>query len=313
MPVPEGTAWGWMLAGGVGLFLYGARLMGDALTAVTGTRARRWLALTTDQPLMGVATGAVVTALLQSSSGTTVIVLGLVHGGLISLPGAAAVIMGANIGTTLTNQLTAFSIESWGLPLVALGAPLALTVGQKRKSAMAVLGVGLLLVGLGAIGAATRPLAADPLVPRVLASVAGRPFLGLLMGIGLTTALDSSSAAIAVLQRLADIGVMTVGQALPILFGDNIGTTTATLAAAFTMGSEARRAAGVHVMFNVLGTVLLWPLISLLPCWLPALTDVPGRQIAHAHTIFNVMATALLLPFRHQMLRAVEFIGGRTE
>lgn len=285
--------------------------MGDALAAATGPRARRWLALTTDQPFIGVATGAVVTALLQSSSGTTVIVLGLVHGGLISLPGAAAVIMGANIGTTLTNQLTAFSIETWGLPLIAVGAPLALIFSEKRKSAAAVLGVGLLLLGLGAIGAATKPLAADPLVPRVLASVAGRPFLGLLIGMGLTTALDSSSAAIAVLQRLADMGVLTVGEALPILFGDNIGTTTATLAAAFTLGPEARQAAGVHVMFNVLGTILLWPLITLLPYWLPALTPVPGHQIAHAHTVFNVLATALLLPFRHQMLRAVKSLGRR--
>lgn len=300
-----------MLAGGVGLFLYGARVMGDALAAATGPRARRWLALTTDQPFIGVATGAVVTALLQSSSGTTVIVLGLVHGGLISLPGAAAVIMGANIGTTLTNQLTAFSIETWGLPLIAVGAPLALIFSEKRKSAAAVLGVGLLLLGLGAIGAATKPLAADPLVPRVLASVAGRPFLGLLIGMGLTTALDSSSAAIAVLQRLADMGVLTVGEALPILFGDNIGTTTATLAAAFTLGPEAHQAAGVHVMFNVLGTILLWPLITLLPYWLPALTPVPGHQIAHAHTVFNVLATALLLPFRHQMLRAVKSLGRR--
>lgn len=302
------TSWVWLLAAGVGLFLFGMGMLGDALAQGAGQRTRHWLAGLSQRPWYALVLGMAVTALLQSSSVVSVIVLGLVHGGVMPLAVAAAVIMGANIGTTLTAQIIALPLEGLALPLLALAVPLYL-LGRRHPLAAAPVGFGLLLLGLNLIGAATAPLAAHPVLPQLLDKVASRPTAGLLLGFVVTTALDSSSGALALMQRMADASLIPVAGALPFIYGTNVGTTTATLAAAYTLNRPARQAAYFHVLFNVLGVVCLWPLLWVLPHWLPGLSAEPAQQLAHAHTLFNGLATLLFMPFRRQLLAWAQRLG----
>lgn len=300
-PVP----WPWLLAGGVALFLYGMRVLGEGLAAGAGSRTRHWLQGLTDRPWWGLLLGVAVTALLQSSSAVTVMILGLVHGGLLSTAAATTVIIGANIGTTITAQVIALPVDGLALPLLAVVVPIFL-LGRGRPLAAVPVGFGLLLLGLAQIGAATAPLAHHAGLPTLLSRVTDRPLAALALGFITTTILDSSSGALALLQRLSEAHLLPVAAALPVIYGTNIGTTTATLAAAYTLGPAARRAAYFHVLFNCCGVLCLWPLLSLLPRWLPLLASSPARQLAHAHTLFNVAAALLFMPLRRQLLTLAE-------
>ncbi len=287
------------LVGGLGLFIYGMRVMGDGLQKWAGEKLRRVLEMLTTNALMGVLLGALVTALIQSSSATTVMVVGFVNAGLMTLRQAAGVIMGANIGTTVTAQLIAFRLTEYALPSVAVGVALY-SFGRRRRHkhlGQILLGFGLLFLGMGMMSSAVKPLRSMPAFTQATVALSRNPLLGVLVGFATTSVIQSSSATIGILQALAGQGLVSLPAALPILFGDNIGTCVTALLSSIGASITARRAAFIHLFFNIIGTCVF---LILLPVIVPAVEATsldPVRQIANAHTMFNVVNTALQIPF----------------
>ncbi|NLG84480.1 MAG: Na/Pi cotransporter family protein [Firmicutes bacterium] len=304
--------------GGLALFIYGMNLMGEGLKKVAGQRLRQILEAVTKNPLIGVIVGTVVTAIIQSSSATTVMVVGFVNAGLMSLTQAIGVIMGANIGTTMTAQLIAFKIGDYAYPIAALGFVLYFfgRRRQLRSTGQVILGFGILFIGLNIMSHVLKPLATSTVFQHWITSLGRHRLLGVLVGMVMTMIVQSSSATIGVLQSLASQPV-PVGEtvralislpiAVPILLGDNIGTTVTALLASIGANRAAKRAAVSHTLFNVFGTViclLVFPLfirfvylISPHPHLNVTEADVIARQIANAHTLFNTLNTVLWLPF----------------
>lgn len=304
--------------GGLGLFLFGIKSMSEGLQSVAGDKLRIILEKGTKTPLRGVLTGALVTALIQSSSGTTVLTVGLVNAGLLPLRQAIGVIMGANIGTTITAYLIGFKLSDYALPAIALGVVLIFFFKNKRINyfGQIIFGFGLLFYGMDVMGDGMKPLRNAPFFIDLMTGVENNALLGVLIGTIFTAVVQSSSATIGVLQELAYQGVITYNQAVPILFGDNIGTTITALLAGLGATVAARRAATTHFMFNVLGTIIFLPLFfsGIFTGVVKLLTDyiyvlIPGfegaswdslnirMQIAQTHGVFNVTNTLVQLPF----------------
>jgi len=287
------------LVGGLGMFIYGMRVMGDGLQKVAGDRLRRLLEVLTRNPILGVAVGAAVTAVIQSSSATTVMVVGFVNAGLLTLPQAAGVIMGANIGTTITAQLIAFKLTRYALPAIGLGVALLL-FGRRRvhqSLGEVILGFGLLFVGMETMKVAMEPLRDLAWFSNAMVALSANPLCGVFVGVGMTSLVQSSSATIGILQALAAQGLLGLNVAVPILCGDNIGTTVTALLSSIGTSVTARRAAVIHLLFNIVGTLVF---LILLPALLPLVSHLSSdvvRQIAHTHTLFNVANTAFQLPF----------------
>ena len=216
--------------GGLGLFLYGMNLMGMGLQKAAGEKLKRLIEILTNNRLMGVIVGALVTMVIQSSSATTVMVIGFVNAGLMDLSQAVGVIMGANIGTTITAQLIAFDLVGYAPLAVAIGVIIWLMSSRKRHkdTAEILIGFGILFMGMDMMSSGLKPLVGNPTFSNIMISLKD-PFLGVLVGMGLTTILQSSSASIGLLQALASQGLISIDIAFPILFGDNIGTTTTAL------------------------------------------------------------------------------------
>ena len=243
------------LAGGLALFLYGMTTMSRALQQAAGERLRGFLRRVTRTPLTGALAGLAVTSILQSSSATTVMVIGFVSAGLMGLPQAVAVVFGANVGTTMTAQLVAFRLEDWVFPLLFIGV-LVWSLARReptRQLGLAVFSFGLLFDGIEVMSGAMAPLAVSPVFLRWMAEVRRAPLLGLALGTGMTLVVQSSSATIAVLQRAAQQAgpdgvhsVLGLAGALPILLGDNIGTTITAILAALGQPQDAKRAAAAH-------------------------------------------------------------------
>lgn len=301
------------LLGGLGLFLFGMRQMGDGLQKVAGHRMQRLLEVLTSNRVMGVLLGALVTAVIQSSSATTVMTVGFVNAGLMTLPQAIGVIMGANIGTTVTAQLIAFDIGEYALPIIAVGA-LPYLFGKRkwhRYLGQVLVGFGILFVGLETMKVAMKPLGQSAAFSELTLAFSKNWLYGVLAGAGMTAILQSSSATIGILQGLASDGLVTLPVALPILFGDNIGTTVTALLSSIGTSVTARRAALSHLLFNVIGTIIF---LLLMPWVVPlvAMTaDTVTRQIANAHTFFNVANTLIQLPFAGVLAYLVtRLIGG---
>lgn len=301
------------LAGGLGLFMYGMKLMGDGLENAAGEGLKKILEKVTKNPIMGVFVGAIVTAVIQSSSATTVMVVGFVNAGLMNLSQAVGVIMGANIGTTITTQLVAFKLDKVAPLFVFVGAMMVMFVkGKKRKEiGNIILGFGTLFVGMGMMSGAMKPLASSPVFEQVLLMVADKWYLGIIAGALVTAVLQSSSATTGILVVLASTGALPIQLALPILFGCNIGTCITAMIATVGTNKTAHKAAMLHLIFNVLGTVLFLPfLISGFLGDLVAKLS-PGdveRQIANAHTVFNVANTLVLLPLNKVLINFVNRI-----
>lgn len=305
------------LFGGLAMFLYGMDKMSRALQRATGDAMKRLLARLTATPLLGVLTGLAVTAVLQSSSAATVMVIGFVSAGLLELPRAVAVIYGINIGTTMTAQLIAFDVQTLVYPVLFLGFLLDFAARRPRWQAVgeAVFSFGLLFEGIDILGRALQPLAGQAVwMTRVKES----PLLGILLGLSMTMVVQSSSATIALLQNVARQAgpdgihsVLGLAGAVPVLLGDNIGTTVTALLACIGQGKDAARAALAHSCFNLSGSLLA---AVLLP-WFVRLVEfispkgpeleVISRQIANAHTAFNVCCALLWLPFLPWMVRLV--------
>ena len=284
------------IAGGVALFLYGIKLMSEALQFIAGDRMRQLIGTLTKTPLRGIFVGILVTVLIQSSTGTTLMTVSFVNTGLLNLNQAIGIIMGANIGTTITAQIIAFKIEAFALPLVALGVVLSMFKRTKQLSyfASGIIGLGLLFMGMQTISGASNVIAEHKDMLMILSR---NPLTGVLAGMILTILIQSSAATIGLTMALASQGLITLDAAIPIILGDNLGTTLTAVVVAMGASRPAKQAASAHVLFNLLGTIiflLAFPLYEKLVVM--SSSDI-GRQIANAHSIFNVLNTIIFFPF----------------
>ena len=311
------------LAGGLALFLYGMNSMSDALQKAAGEKMKKILEFLTKNPIMGVLAGALVTAVLQSSSATTVMVIGFVSAGLMSLPQAISVIFGANIGTTMTAQLMAFKITDYIYPIIFVGFMLYFASKKEKVKnvGLVIFSFGLLFEGIDIMGSVMKPLANSPIFVELMAKVSDIPVLGVLLGAVMTLVVQSSSATIAVLQNFASqpgpdgvTSVIGLAGAIPILFGDNIGTTITALLASIGQSKNAKRTALAHSIFNITGSIVFLFLIPVLAKFVQFISpkgpevEVISRQIANAHTTFNVVCTLVWLPLIPLMVKIVTTI-----
>ncbi len=295
------------IMGGLGLFLYGMNLMGDGLQKSAGSKLKRIIELLTSNVIMGVLVGMVVTMIIQSSSATTVMVVGFVNAGIMSLPQAIGVIMGANIGTTITAQLVSLDVDF--LAPVALGIGIVIYMFAKKPKykhiAEILIGFGILFTGMDFMKDAVKPLAEYKGFTDMLLSFGHHPLLGVLMGFAITAIVQSSSASMGMLIALASQGLIPVTAALPILYGENIGTCVTSLISSIGATRNARRAAIMHFTFNVIGSIIFMlilskPIVAIVTAIDP--TDA-ARQIANAHTLFNVINVIILLPFNKLIVK----------
>ncbi|WP_020006888.1 Na/Pi cotransporter family protein [Salinicoccus albus] len=293
-----------LFLGGLGIFLYGIKQMGDGLQAAAGDRLRDILNRMTSNPIKGILAGIVVTILLQSSTGTTVITVGLVSAGFMTLRQAIGVIMGANIGTTVTAFIIGLDIGEYALPILALGAFLIFFMGNNPRvvnTGRVFFGFGALFYGLELMSQGVRPLADLEAFSDLMLNMAENPFLGLGVGTVLTLIVQSSSATIAILQGFYANDLLELSAALPILLGDNLGTTVTAILAALVGSITAKRAAAVHVIFNLLGAVIfliIMPLfVSLIEFFQNSMNLNPEMTIAFGHGFFNISNTLIQLPF----------------
>ncbi|MEL0975003.1 Na/Pi cotransporter family protein [Clostridioides difficile] len=295
------------LIGGLGLFLYGMSLMGEGLQKSAGDKLKKIIELLTSNVVMGVLVGTVVTGIIQSSSATTVMVVGFVNAGIMNLSQAIGVIMGANIGTTVTAQLVSFNLE--GIAPIALGIGILFylfTSNQKTKHLSEILiGFGILFTGMEFMKDAVAPLAEYKAFTDALLYFSKNPVLGILAGFAITGIVQSSSASMGMLIALASQGILPLSSALPILYGDNIGTCVTSLLSSVGARRNARRAAVMHLSFNVIGTIIFMlvlnkPISAIVTHFDP--TDT-ARQIANAHTLFNLTNVIILLPFSKYIVK----------
>ncbi len=292
------------LLGGLALFLYGLQQLSSALRAVAGDRMRALLARLTRNRWMGAITGAFVTAVIQSSSVTTVLVVGFVSAGLMTLTQSVGVIMGANVGTTITAQIIALKVTQYALALVAVGFGMGFFVKRERVRlwGLTILGLGLVFLGMNLMSESVAPLKSYPPFIDAMAHLES-PGLAILAGALFTALVQSSSATTGVVIVLASQGLIPLMAGIGIILGANVGTCVTAVLASLGQPREAQRAALVHVLFNVLGVLVWLPLLSHLADWVPSISgtlpdDVATpRRIANAHTIFNVANTLLFLPF----------------
>ncbi|EJQ41932.1 MULTISPECIES: Na/Pi cotransporter family protein [Bacillus] len=289
--------------GGLGIFLFGIKYMGDGLQQAAGDRLRDILDRFTTNPLMGVLAGMLVTVLIQSSSGTTALTVGLVSAGFMTLRQAIGVIMGANIGTTVTAFIIGIKIGEYALPIMAVGAILLFFFKNKKVQSLGqvVFGFGMLFFGLELMSSGMKPLRSLESFQELMVSMSDNPILGIVVGTVFTLIVQSSSATIGILQELFGQGAIDLQAALPVLFGDNIGTTITAVLAAIGTSIAARRAALVHVIFNIVGTIiftiLLVPFTSLIQYFQTSLNLNPEMTIAFAHGTFNVTNAVIQFPF----------------
>lgn len=295
------------LIGGLGMFLYGMNVMGDGLQKAAGDKLKKIIELLTTNRIMGVFVGTLVTAIIQSSSATTVMTIGFVNAGIMNLSQAVGIIMGANIGTTVTAQLVSFSIEKYAPITIGVGMVFWLFSKNRtvKNTSEILIGFGILFVGMNFMKAAAAPVSEMQSVHDAMLFLSKNPVLGILAGFLITGTIQSSSASIGILIVLASQGLLPITAALPILYGDNIGTCVTSLISTIGANRNSRRAAIMHLCFNIIGTILFItilskPIIMIVQNLDP--TNVP-RQIANAHTLFNVVNVCILLPFSGYLVK----------
>ena len=295
------------VAGGVGLFLYGIKLMSESLQFIAGDRMRHLIGTLTKTPLRGVFVGILVTILIQSSSGATVMTVSFVNAGLMTLKQAIGIIMGANIGTTVTAQIIAFKIKDMALPFIAAGVGLALFGRTKKLRYLGngIVGLGLLFMGMQTMESATAFMADRG---DLLLALSRNPILCVAAGTIITMVVQSSAATIGLTMAMASQGLIGIDAAIPIILGDNIGTTITAVLAAIGTNRYAKQAATAHVLFNFLGVLIFMLLLPLYKSFVISSASDVGRQIANAHTIFNIVNTVIFLPFVSIFARLVEKI-----
>lgn len=306
-------------AGGLGIFLFGLQYMGDGLKRAAGDNLRNILNTFTSTPVRAVLAGVFVTILLQSSSGTTVLTVGLVSAGFMNLKQAIGIIMGANIGTTITAFIIGLDIGEYALPIIAVGT---IMIFFFRKAfivslGQTIFGFGCLFYGLELMGSGLEPLRSMAFFNDMMLSFSTNPILGILAGTGVTMVMQSSSATTGITQELYAQGAMQLEAALPLLFGSNIGTTITAILASLGASLSARRASVAHVIFNVIGTVFVFilfvPYLNIIKYLAATLNLNAEMQIAFAHGIFNIVTVAILIWFIPQLAELVSRIIPGTE
>lgn len=314
--------------GGLGMFLYGMNIMGDGMQKTAGSKMNQFLGMVTNNRPLGVLLGALITAILHSSAATTVMVVGFVNAGILNLTQAVGVIMGANIGTTITAWMV--SLNSLGdafamlqpaffAPLMAGIGAFMMTFSKKQKMNMAgeiCIGVGLLFIGLTFMSGAIGPYTDAPIFADIFRVLGGNPILGIIAGAIITALLQSSTASVGILQTLAMNGVVSMSAAIYITLGQNIGTCVTAVLSSAGANRTAKRAAAIHLMFNTMGAIVFAVGMYLLTFILPgfALGPINAVQISMFHTIFNVTNTILLYPFANQLVKlSALFVKERKE
>ena len=289
--------------GGLGLFLYSIKTMGDGLQQAAGDRLRYYIDKYTSNPFFGILVGIGMTALIQSSSGVTVITVGLVSAGLLTLRQAIGIVMGANIGTTVTSFIIGFKLGDYALPMLFLGAVCLFFTKNRTINNIGriVFGVGGIFFALNLMSGAMEPLKDLQVFKDYMVELSKNPILGVLVGTGLTLLIQASSATIGILQNLYASNLIDLQGALPVLFGDNIGTTITAIIASLGANIAAKRVAAAHVAFNVIGTIIciifLVPFTSLIQWFESFLNLAPEMTIAFAHGTFNITNTIIQFPF----------------
>ena len=303
------------LFGGLAVFLFGMDRMTEALRVAAGTRIRFALARMTKNRVVGATSGAGVTAIIQSSSVTTVLVVGFISSGVMNLSQGIPVILGANVGTTITAQVVAFSISRYALMIVAIGYALAFFAKTEKRTVQGnlVLGVGLIFFGMSVMGAAMEPLRSYQSFIDLMAAMKN-PLLALLVGMAFTALVQSSSATTGIVIVLASEGLISAEAGIALVLGANVGTSITALLAAIGKPPDAMRAAVVHTIFNLLGALAWLPFVGALTGMVDSIGGPLARQIANAHTIFNVVNTIVFLAFVSQLERfVVRLVPDRPE
>lgn len=300
------------MLGGLALFLYGMTMMSNGLELAAGNKMKSILEKLTTNRFLGVGVGALITALIQSSSATTVMTVGFVNAGLMKLENAVWVIMGANIGTTITGQLIALDISKYAPIIAFVGVALIVFFKSKKLDAIGSIaaGLGILFMGMSMMSSSMAPLRSSPVFADIVSNFSN-PLIGILVGAIFTAIIQSSSASVGILQALALSGAITLPSAIYVLFGQNIGTCITAVLAAFGTGRNAKRTTILHLSFNIIGTVLFVAISMILPFakWMQAFTpgNIPA-QIANVHTVFNVVTTLILLPFGKKLVELTYII-----
>jgi phosphate:Na+ symporter len=287
------------LAGGVSLLRYGLHLAGEGLQAVAGARLRYALASVTKNRVLGLGAGALITAILQSSSATTVMLVGFTGSGLLTFRQAMAVILGADVGTTATVQLLAFPVSEYALGVIAVGFLLFFFGGRQRTKTLgtALLGFGLIFLGLRLIASGAEPLVDSPWIGQAFVALGDHPVVGIAVSAAVTALLHSSAATIGIALALSAHGLLTLHGALPIILGANVGTCAPALISSLGGVPEAKRVALAHALFKVAGVVLVYPVLPLFESWVEGSATALAHQIANAHTLFNLGLAVVFLPF----------------
>ncbi len=294
------------LLGGLGLFLYGMQMMSNGLEAAAGNKMKRILERLTSNRILGVVVGAIITAVIQSSSATTVMVVGFVNSGMMTLQQAVWIIMGANIGTTITGQLIALDVGAIAPLFAFLGVAMIVFVKKEKihHFGKIIAGLGILFIGMDMMSSSMVPLRESEAFVSLMTRFSN-PILGILAGAIFTAIIQSSSASVGILQALASSGVIGLPQAVYVLFGQNIGTCITALLAAIGTSRNAKRTTIIHLSFNIIGTILFTVICMVTPFvpLMESLTPNVASQIANTHTIFNITTTLLLLPFGRKLAK----------
>jgi len=302
------------LVGGLGLFIFGIHLMSTGLQKAAGDRMRKVLAALTTTPFIGMLVGLGVTSIIQSSSATTVMLVGFVNAGLMTLRQAIGVIMGANIGTTVTAQLIAFKLMDYALPIIGLGMALNLFAKKRfyKNIGEFLFGFGILFLGLKVLTGTVKPFGTSGSVRNAFIIFSRSPLTGIATGMIVTMIVQSSSVTVGLVLALASVGLLDLRGAIPLILGDNIGTCITALLASMGTTISAKRTAIAHVTFNVTGVLLFFPLLPYYQKLVAITATDIMRQCANAHTMFNVIMTMIFLPFTGLLARALEtVVSGR--
>ncbi|MBQ3160698.1 MAG: Na/Pi cotransporter family protein [Oscillospiraceae bacterium] len=300
------------LLGGLALFLYGMQMMSEGLEDAAGNKMKSILEKLTSNRFLGVAVGAGITAVIQSSSATTVMVVGFVNSGMMTLKQAVWIIMGANIGTTITGQLIALDVGMLAPLFAFIGVATVVFIKAAKVQHIGKIfaGLGVLFIGMNMMGDSMVPLRESEAFVEIMTKFSN-PFLGILAGAVFTAVIQSSSASVGILQTLATAGLIGFPNAVFVLFGQNIGTCITAVLASIGTNRSAKRTTIIHLMFNIIGTIVFTTLCLLLPVtdWVGGITpDDPSKQIANMHTIFNIVTTSLLIPFGTYLAKFAEKI-----
>ena len=296
--------------GGLGLFIYGIHLMGDGLQRVAGDRFRNILKMLTSTAFKGLIVGAGITTLVKSSSATTVMVIGFVNAGLMTLVQSLGVIFGANIGTTITAQIIAFKLTDFALPIIGVG--MVMNVFAKKRFwkflGLFLLGFGILFLGLKIMTSDLKLFSQNPVVINAFIAINDKVFYGVLVGAAVTGIIQSSSATTGIVLGLVSINLLSIQGAIPIILGANIGTCVTVMLASIGANITARRTAVAHLLFNVIGTVIFLVILKPFTRLVTITSSSTIRQCANAHTLFNVTNALIFLPFAGLYARLIEKI-----